>query len=142
SAWDYSGTFGLAAEGGWSYSRQLLTPPVPPAIPPIPYYFKGKFEISVDGSVNITDAISKKQFNGELNIAPKLTGTAGLGVNEMFGLEGTGSGTLTWQPHWNEDDTIKLSSEFSIRVFALMFQKEWLWPAGEWCVRGCDSVEQ
>jgi len=120
-----TGSVGLAGGAQWGVIYQSLLPPPFP----IPYYFKPAIGIEFDGMMNINDAINLK-LSGDLSATPYISGTIGVGVNDVVGLEGTGKGgvDIAWQfPVSAGQNAITDCSAFlSItgKVYFLVFTKD------------------
>ncbi|MDU0457389.1 MAG: carboxypeptidase regulatory-like domain-containing protein [Geobacteraceae bacterium] len=91
NVWTNSGDVGVAGQGKFSIARQF---PTFGAVP-IPWYLKGSIGLEADLLWKASDFMATGTLAGQAAFGPSISGTVGLGISDLIGIDGTITGKAT-----------------------------------------------
>ncbi|OGU06351.1 MAG: hypothetical protein A2X82_05500 [Geobacteraceae bacterium GWC2_55_20] len=119
NVWKPNISVGIAGKADFSVTRQF------PSFGtlPVPWYFKGGFGWEADFLWKATDSLTNGTLSGQATLAPYIIGTAGLGINDLIGVDGTFTGKATANlslPHLIK--YVEFKADVAVNATALLFQ--------------------
>ena len=119
--WSWGGYVGAAA----SLEAKQTWPFVVPVGPvPVPMYLKASEKLEADLTIGVSN-LDPIALNGQLNLKPSVTGSLGVGVNEVVAVEGSLTGGVEYKIQWPQTPRQDLTVFLEGKVSAYAFLWKW-----------------